>query len=81
MGDDILRIADDPSIPPDRARLMVDTRKWMLSKMLPKVYGDRVTMDHHIERIEKVEVRFIGSGDEIEGTARDVTDGTEAEDS
>ena len=29
-----------------RARLMVDTRKWMLSKMLPKVYGDRVQHDH-----------------------------------
>jgi hypothetical protein len=25
-----------------RARLRVDTRKWMLSKVLPKVYGDRV---------------------------------------
>lgn len=25
-----------------RSRLMVDTRKWMLSKMLPKVYGDKI---------------------------------------
>jgi hypothetical protein len=25
-----------------RARLRVDTRKWMLSKMLPKIYGDKV---------------------------------------
>lgn len=25
----------------DRSRLMVDTRKWMLAKMLPKVYGDK----------------------------------------
>lgn len=25
-----------------RSRLRVDTRKWMLAKMLPKVYGDRV---------------------------------------
>jgi hypothetical protein len=25
-----------------RARLRVDSRKWMLSKMLPKIYGDRV---------------------------------------
>jgi len=24
-----------------RARLRVDTRKWILSKMLPKVYGDK----------------------------------------
>jgi len=27
-------------------RLMVDTRKWLLSKVLPKVYGDRVNLDH-----------------------------------
>jgi hypothetical protein len=26
-----------------RNRLRVDTRKWMLSKMLPKVYGDKLT--------------------------------------
>jgi hypothetical protein len=27
-------------------RLMVDTRKWLLAKVLPKVYGDRVSLDH-----------------------------------
>ena len=26
------------------SRLMIDTRKWLLSKMLPKVYGDHVTV-------------------------------------
>ena len=30
----------------NRSRLRVDTRKWLLSKMLPKVYGDRVALDH-----------------------------------
>jgi len=29
-----------------RNRLRVDTRKWMLSKMLPKIYGDKVTQEH-----------------------------------
>ena len=28
----------------NRARLMIETRKWLLSKMLPKVYGDHVTV-------------------------------------
>ena len=28
-----------------QARLRVDTRKWMLSKMLPKRYGDRITQE------------------------------------
>ena len=29
-----------------RSRLRVDTRKWLLSKALPKIYGDRVALDH-----------------------------------
>jgi hypothetical protein len=29
-----------------RARLMVDTRKWVLSKLIPKKYGDRQQIDH-----------------------------------
>lgn len=27
-----------------RSRLMVDTRKWLLSKVLPKIYGDRLAL-------------------------------------
>jgi hypothetical protein len=27
-------------------RLMVDTLKWKLAKMLPKIYGDKVTQEH-----------------------------------
>lgn len=27
-------------------RLQIDTRKWMLSKMLPKIYGDKITQEH-----------------------------------
>lgn len=27
-------------------KLQIDTRKWMLSKMLPKVYGDKLELDH-----------------------------------
>jgi len=57
MADELLQIADDSSgdvvINEDgtvrqnseftsRSRLKVDTRKWILSKMLPKLYGDRV---------------------------------------
>lgn len=29
-----------------RNRLRVDTRKWMLAKMLPKVYGDKIQTEH-----------------------------------
>lgn len=30
----------------EHRRLQVDTRKWMLSKMLPKLYGDKVAVEH-----------------------------------
>ena len=46
-----------------RSRLRVDSRKWMLSKMLPKVYGDKLTHQGDAEnpiaisRIERVIVR------------------------
>lgn len=29
-----------------RSRLRVDSRKWLLSKMLPKKYGEKVTTEH-----------------------------------
>lgn len=41
MAEDIIDIADDKSEDPQRARLRVDTRKWLMSKIAPKVYGDR----------------------------------------
>jgi hypothetical protein len=40
-------VDDEGKLKPDlehiaRSRLRIDTRKWMLSKMLPKVYGDKI---------------------------------------
>lgn len=29
-----------------RSRLRVDTRKWMLARMAPKKYGERITQEH-----------------------------------
>jgi hypothetical protein len=29
-----------------RSRMRIDTRKWILAKMLPKVYGERVEQHH-----------------------------------
>jgi hypothetical protein len=45
-----------------QARLRSDNRKWMLSKMLPKVYGDKIELSGDanaplIQRIELVAVR------------------------
>lgn len=41
MADQLTEIADNDG-DPARDRLRVDTRKWLLSKALPKVYGDKV---------------------------------------
>jgi hypothetical protein len=29
-----------------RSRLRVDTRKWLMARMAPKKYGDKVTQEH-----------------------------------
>lgn len=54
MAEDLLAIADEPvgslesgatdTGAVNKQRLQVDTRKWLMSKMTPKKYGDRV--DH-----------------------------------
>jgi transposase-like protein len=70
LADEIIEIADDSSgdvIQTEsgpkadsefaaRSRLRVDTRKWMLSKMLPKVYGDKLDLNHSGSvKFEKIE--------------------------
>ena len=46
-----------------KQRLQVDTRKWLLSKLAPKKYGDRMTLAGDedsplkIEKIERVVVK------------------------
>ena len=46
MEDGILEIADDKEGDVQRARLQIDARKWLMSKALPKVYGDKVALEH-----------------------------------
>ena len=44
-AEEILEIGDGENMTDtQRARLRVDTRKWLLSKVLPKVYGDKVVI-------------------------------------
>ena len=78
LADEIIEISDDSSedvIQTDRgpvvdaervarSRLRVDSRKWMLSKMLPKIYGDKLTLDgdpdkpiQHVHRVELIPMR------------------------
>jgi hypothetical protein len=58
LADEIIALSDDDSkdvsgelqmpngVAVQRSRLSVDTRKWYLSKVLPKVYGDKVLNEH-----------------------------------
>lgn len=62
MAEEILEIADDSSgdevrdpetgsIKMDaefvaRSRVRIDTRKWLMARMAPKKYGDKVTQEH-----------------------------------
>ena len=78
MADEIVEIADDSSgdtiTDPEtgadrmdgewvaRSRLRLDTRKWLLSKCLPKIYGDKIALSGDadgapikvLQRIERV---------------------------
>lgn len=47
-GEQVLRKVLVPLSPDVLAskRLQIDTLKWQLSKMLPKIYGDKVTQEH-----------------------------------
>lgn len=44
MVDDVMEICDDPSLDPNDKRIRVDTRKWIASRVLPKVYGDKLAL-------------------------------------
>ena len=56
MADDLLEISDEAvpstvtggldSAAVAKQRLQVDTRKWLLSKLAPKKYGERQTLEH-----------------------------------
>jgi hypothetical protein len=52
-ADEILDLADDQTVDVQRLKLQVDTRKWILARMLPKLYGDKVPV--HAERPKQLE--------------------------
>lgn len=64
--DGMVEVVFDPTAVA-RNRLRVDARKWMLSKMVPKKYGDKVTQEHTGAGggpiTSKVTIEYIGVGD------------------
>jgi hypothetical protein len=41
-SDELLKIADDPRLEPNDRRVRLDTRKWLMSKLHPQRWGDKV---------------------------------------
>lgn len=62
LADELTAIADDKTGDAARDRLRVDTRKWLLSKALPKVYGDKIAhvggseADPPIRTVTRIEI-------------------------
>jgi hypothetical protein len=42
MAEDIVDLSNDDSIDPNDKRIRIDTRKWLLSKLIPRTYGDKL---------------------------------------
>ena len=75
LADEIIEISDDssadvietehgPKVNSEvvaRSRLRVDSRKWMLSKMLPKTFGDKIEATHELgESVTKIVRQIVG---------------------
>lgn len=37
----------------NQARLLIDTHKWLASKLLPKIYGDRISLEQKTEQTDQ----------------------------
>lgn len=61
LAEDIIEIADEGNAEDvQRARLRIDARKWLMSKMAPKKYGDKITAEHTGEGGGPVEMIITG---------------------
>lgn len=57
-ADEMDDIAHNEEIDTQRARLIIDTRKWVASKLKPKRYGDKLDMTSGGEKIETNTIVF-----------------------
>ena len=52
----------------NRSRLRVDTRKWLLSKLMPKKYGDKIIhagdQENPLQVVQKIEREIVRSNKE-----------------
>lgn len=67
MAEEILDIADEKESDVQRSRLRVDTRKWIMSKMKPKKYGEKLDVTSGGEKLANSLTTL--SNDELEQLA------------
>lgn len=60
-AEEILDIADDVSGEVSRDRLRIDARKWIASKLKPKKYGDKTSLD--VETPQNVKITIGGDAE------------------
>ena len=54
--DEIIEVADDESLDANSRRVRVDARKWAAGKLRPKVYGEKIDLNHSGSvKFEKIE--------------------------
>jgi hypothetical protein len=79
MADQLVEIADGTGIDANDKRIRVDTRKWLLSKALPKIYGDKLdlnarlamTHEQELDLLDRIAAeREAGNGQVIEGVCK-----------
>ncbi len=59
LADDVLGVADDPTIEPSEKRVRIDARKWTAAMMRPKKYGKHPVVDtaNQVQRLSDEELR------------------------
>ena len=65
-ADEFLQIADDKSGDAMRDRLRLDTRKWLMSKIAPKRFGDKLIHSGDPDAplvVDKLVVEFVKAKD------------------
>ena len=48
----------------EHRRLQVDTRKWLLSKLAPKKYGDKLELGGELRQVHRIERTIVDPGSE-----------------
>ena len=63
QAEEIIEIADKKYTTNEEltaAKMRIDARKWLMSKMAPKKYGDKVELDHGVtEELKEIVVKYV----------------------